>query len=90
MMDRKTICIRDTDNDGDCAFCHRLGCPMMIFSPVLLDAALMTEEESINFRANASFFIYEEPGLGTVRGYRNREGKVLLIDCKPSLDYGTR
>lgn len=80
----KPRCLRDTNGDGDCERCVRLGCPLRVFCPVMLDRAVMSEKEAAAFRANAEPFEYTEPWLGTIKGWRSRDGTVLIERCEPT------
>ncbi len=77
-------CVRDTNGDGDCQRCSKLGCPLQVFSPVMLDRAVMSDEDAAKFRANAEPFEYKEPWLGTIKGYRSKDGKVLIEQGEPA------
>jgi hypothetical protein len=77
-------CDRDTNDDGDCARCSKIGCPLLVFCPVMLDRAVMSDAEAAKFRANAEPFEYKEPWLGTIKGYRSKEGMVLIEKCSPT------
>ena len=73
-------CKRDTDGDGDCAQCTRCGgCPVRLFRPCAVDGAMMTEEQVEEFKRDAKWFEYTEV-LGTIRGYRHRDGRVLITE----------
>lgn len=53
------------------------------FCPVMLDKSKMTDEESSKFRANAESFVYSEPWIGRIEGYRSKDGRVLIDRCEP-------
>jgi len=76
-------CVRDTNGDGYCSRCSSVGCPLQVFCPVMLDRSAMSDEDAAKFRAVAEPFEYKEPWLGTIKGYRSREGKVLIERCEP-------
>lgn len=56
---------------------------MQLFCPVMLDKTAISDQEAAAFRANAEPFTYTEPWLGTIRGHRSRDGKVLIDRCEP-------
>ena len=75
----KTTCKHDSNNDGDCHKCDRCGgCPLTLFRRCEIDAATMQANEVEAFKRDAQFFEYTE-FLGTIRGYRHRDGRVLVI-----------
>ena len=74
----KLECKYDTNNDGDCSLCTRCGgCPVGLFKKSEIDAAQMTAEEIQTFKRDAQWFDYTEL-LGTIQGYRHRDGRVLI------------
>ena len=79
----KPKCVRDTNGDGDCSRCSSVGCPLQVFCPVMLDRAIMSDADAAKFRANAEPFEYKEPWLGAVKGWRSKDGKVLIEQCEP-------
>jgi hypothetical protein len=71
-------CNRDTDGDGDCNWCVRhSGCPFVMFKKSMIDAATMSAEEIAEFKKNSQPFRYVE-WLGVIRGFRDRDGRVLI------------
>lgn len=78
-------CIRDTDGNGDCHRCAKhSGCPMGLFRRCHIEAAMMNDPEQIRaFKRNAEHFEYRE-WLGVVRGWRHRDGRVLVEQCEPA------
>jgi hypothetical protein len=78
------LCKRDTNGDGDCHLCHRCGgCPVVLFRPCEIDAAMMTDDQVREFKRDAQPFEYTEE-LGTIKGFRNRDGKVLITESSLS------
>ena len=50
----------------------------MVFCPVMLDRAKMSDQEAAKFRANAERFTYTERWLGSITGWRAKDGSVLI------------
>lgn len=76
-------CIRDTDGDGDCARCQKIGCPLLLFKHCMIDQVVMSSTDIAKFKANAEKFEYRESWSGIIRGWRNKEGKVLIEKLEP-------
>lgn len=73
-------CKRDTDGDGDCSQCTRCGgCPLGMFRRCEIDAAILSASQIEEFKRDAQWFEYTE-FLGTIRGYRHRDGRVLITE----------
>lgn len=83
-MKANSVCVRDTDGDGDCHRCQKHGCPLQVFRPCMVDRMTMSQSEVAKFKTNAERFEYREPWLGVVRGYRSKEGMVLIEQLEPS------
>lgn len=80
-LTKENICHRDNNNDGDCARCYQEGCPLSVFKKCTLDKAVMTDEEMRAFKRTAERFTYSEDWLGTIKGWRNKEGVVLIEEA---------
>jgi hypothetical protein len=76
-------CVRDTNGDGDCERCHSIGCPIRVFSRAMIDKMAMSDADVAKFRANAEAFTYSESWLGTIKGCRSKDGRVLIDVCRP-------
>lgn len=77
------LCRRDTNGDGDCHRCHmHNGCPFSVFTRCQIERATMSDEEAKEFRRHAEKFEYSE-WMGTIKGYRNRDGRVLIEQYEP-------
>ena len=50
----------------------------------MVDKTTMSDAEVVRFRANAERFEYKEPWLGTIKGWRTKDGKVLIDHCEPA------
>lgn len=84
-MTEPTLCQRDTNGDGNCHRCqYHGGCPFTLFRPCHIDRAKMTDEQIREFKRSAVRFTYTE-WLGTVRGWRSKDGHVLIDQVEPAL-----
>jgi hypothetical protein len=78
------VCRRDTNGDGDCERCAKHGgCPMLLFRPRHIDRAVMSDEQIRDFKRSSSKFEYRE-WLGTIRGWRSPDGRVLIEQVEPA------
>lgn len=79
----KLRCRLDTNGDGDCLRCRVIGCPLQVFRHCMVDQTVMSRSDIERFKNDSEKFEYKEPWLGVIRGYRNKEGKVLIERLEP-------
>jgi len=70
------LCPRDTNGDDDYHLCR-------MYNGCQIERATLTDEEAKEFRRHAEKFEYTE-WLGTIRGYRSRDGRVLIEQIEPA------
>lgn len=80
-------CTLDTNGDGDCPRCLKNGgCPMSLFRWCHVSEAVVNDvEQRRAFKRESKRFEYREQ-LGVVRGWRHKDGRVLVEQCEPESD----